>query len=77
MKLKYRVGKKVGLIQFDVATNRDVINHGRIVARRLKWIDYAQGKFEYAVVYAVRLDSGEIVQCEHEELWTKVWKGEK
>lgn len=77
MKLIHRVGKEVGLIQFEVATNRDVIKRGRIVARRLKWTDYANGKFEYKAVYAVRLDSGEIVQCDHEELWTKVWKGEK
>ena len=76
MKLLYRVGKKVGVFRFNLQTNEDVLERGRIVARRLVSEDYSQGKFEFVAKYAVRLSSGRVIICEHNEIWTKVWKGE-
>lgn len=77
MKLVYRVGKKVGVFRFNPQTNEDVLERGRIVARRLAFEDYSQGKFEFEAKYAVRLSSGRVIICKHDEIWTKVWKGEK
>lgn len=76
MKLKmYRVGKKVGLIRFDVRTNRDVIDRGKIVARRLRYKESGvDGRVIFEAIYAVRLEDGGLVECKHEELWTRIWK---
>lgn len=78
MKLKaYRVGKRVGLIRFDFNRNRDTIDRGRIIARRIGWNNFVKnGRVLFEVIYAVRLDDGGLVECRHEELWAKVWKGE-
>ena len=79
MKLKaYRVGKRVGLIRFDVKRNKDIIDRGRIIARRIGWNTFAEnGRIIFEVIYAVRLDDGGLVECKHEQLWAKVWKEEK
>lgn len=67
MSWPYRINKKVGLFNFDVNKNEDTIAGGRIIGR--KWVGYT---YEYAV----RLDSGRVRVCKHDELWTK-WKTEK
>ena len=69
----YKVGKKVGVFRFDPQTNEDKIESGRIVARRLVHIN----DFLYKAVYAVRLSDERVIKCEHDELWTKVWRKEK
>lgn len=76
MKLLYRVGKKVGVFSFNPQTNEDVLDHGRIVARRLVFEDYIQGKYEFVAKYAVRLSNGRIIVCEHNEIWTSILKEE-
>lgn len=77
MKLLYRVGKKVGVFRFNPQTNEDVLESGRIVARKLLLADYVKGRFEFVAKYAVRLSNGHVIICKHDEIWTKVWKGEK
>lgn len=76
-KLLYRVGKKVGVFRFDPQTNQDLIETGRIVARRLTFEDCIQGNHSFKAIYAVRLSNGRVIKREHEELWTKIWKGER
>lgn len=73
----YRVGKKVGVFRFDSQTNEDKIESGRIVARRLLHEDLALGRHSIRAIYAVRLSDGRVIKCEHDELWTKVWRKEK
>lgn len=77
MKLLYRVGKKVGVFRFNPQTNEDILERGRIVARRLELEDYLKGKYSFEAKYAVRLSSGRVIICGHNEIWTKCWKGEK
>jgi len=73
----YKVGKKVGVFRFNAQTNEDKIESGRIVARRLVYEDYHLGGYSFKAIYAVRLSDGRVIKCEHDELWTKVWRKEE
>lgn len=73
----YKVGKKVGVFRFDPQTNEDKIESGRIVARRLVYEERILGEYSFKAIYAVRLSDGRVIKCEHDELWTKVWRKEK
>lgn len=75
--MMYKVGKKVGVFRFDPQSNEDKIEYGRIVARRLVYEEKVHGNYFYKPIYAVRLSDGRVIKCEHDELWTKVWRKEK
>lgn len=73
----YRVGKKVGVLRPDPQANEYKIESGRIVARRLVYQEWIFGEYSFKAIYAVRLSDGRIIECNHDELWTKVWRKEK
>lgn len=57
----YKVGKKVGVFRFNVQTNEDKKESGRIVARRLVYEERVLGKYSFKAIYAVRLSDGRAV----------------
>lgn len=68
---RYRIGRKVGVLCFDANSNKDVIESGRIIARKREPVFHERRSTEWRYKYAVRLKSGEILICTSDVLWTK------
>lgn len=66
------IGKRVAVIRYDIKTNRDRIDEGRIVAIK-RWESMTA---EYRR-YAVQFNDGRIELFDAEELCTKWMKGLK
>ena len=67
-----KIGKKVGVIRFDIETNTDSIEVGKIVGRRINFM----GLENIDMKYAVKFDDGRIEEYNYCELW-KTKKGVK
>ncbi len=67
--LHYRVGQKVGMLSFDVKTNRDRIESGVIVARKLT-PTFLPNKIRYEAKYCIKKHDGRFAIVEHDAIWT-------
>ena len=69
--LPYRIGKKVGVFQFNMNKNQDELMEGRIVARR--WHHTLMGNNHTGIQaeYVIRFKNGEYGTARQDEIWTK------
>lgn len=74
MKYNYKIGKKVGVIRFDVNKNKSYVDYGEILARRFDDSEWINGKLLFKAKYAVGFKDGRIEEYEREQLWTKLPK---
>ena len=74
--LKYEVGY-ILFIVFTIAVCTSWLWVPPLVARRLAYEERVLGEYSYKAIYAVRLSDGRVIKCEHDEIWTKVWRKEK